>query len=207
MQRYIIFNKESKILITKSLQTIDNNEFQNIITCDNENFKQIDFSLLFNDENKKNTLLLCDKISVEEVFAFATKNLYHVFAAGGIIENDSEELLFMWRNDCWDLPKGHCELGESFENTAKREVMEETGITQPIIESFFDITYHTYYMHGRQELKHTYWYKMHSSHLENLTPQTQEGISKVIWVKKEKLSSILENTYPNIKLLMEKINF
>lgn len=207
MQRYIIFNKNSKILITKSLQSIDSNEFQSIITCDNETFKQIDFSLLFNDKNKENTLLLCDKISVEEVFAISTQSLYHVFAAGGIIENDERELLFMWRNNCWDLPKGHCEKSESFESAAKREVMEETGITQPVIESFFDITYHTYYMHGRQELKHTYWYKMHSSNLENLTPQTEEGISKLIWVKKEKLPSIFENTYPNIKLLMEKINF
>lgn len=207
MQKYIIFNKKSKILITKSSQTIDSKEFQNVITCDNENFKRIDFSLLFNEENKENTLLLCDKISVEEVFAISTQSLYHVFAAGGIIENDDKELLFMWRNDCWDLPKGHCEKGESFATAAKREVMEETGITQPVIESFFDITYHTYCMHGRQELKHTYWYKMHSSNLENLIPQTEEGISKLIWVKKEKLPSILENTYPNIKLLMEKIKF
>ncbi len=207
MQRYIIFNKESKILITKTLPTIKTNEFQNIITCDNENFKQIDFSLLFNDENKENTLLLCEKTSVEEVFAFSTQSLYHVFAAGGIVENEKGELLFMWRNECWDLPKGHCELGESFETTAKREVMEETGIKNLIIESFFDITYHTYYMHGRQELKHTYWYKMHSSSLEDLSPQTVEGISKLIWIKKEKLPSIFEDTYPNIKLLMEKINF
>lgn len=206
MQRYIIFNKKSKILIAKSSQVMETDDFQNIITCDNENFKQVDFSLLFNDENTKNTLFLCDKISEEEVFAFVTQSLYHVFAAGGIIENENKELLFMWRNNCWDLPKGHCEQGESFETAAKREVMEETGITKLFIENFFDITYHTYHMHDRQELKHTYWYKMKSSHLENLTPQTQEGISKVLWIKRESLPSVLENTYPNIKLLLRKLN-
>lgn len=206
MQRYIIFNKKSKILIAKSSQVTETDDFQNIITCDNENFKQVDFSSLFNDENTKNTLFLCDKISEEEVFAFSTQSLYHVFAAGGIIENENKELLFMWRNNCWDLPKGHCEQGESFETAAKREVMEETGITRLFIENFFDITYHTYHMHNRQELKHTYWYKMNSSHLENLIPQTQEGISKVLWVKRDSLTSVLANTYPNIKLLLGKLS-
>ncbi len=30
----------------------------------------------------------------------------------------------------WDLPKGHAEPGESEEQTARREIEEETGITQ-----------------------------------------------------------------------------
>ena len=47
--------------------------------------------------------------------------------------------------DRWDLPKGHCEEGESYEETALRETQEETGITAELIELdpdfHFDLTY------------------------------------------------------------------
>ncbi|MBI2482041.1 MAG: NUDIX domain-containing protein [Candidatus Vogelbacteria bacterium] len=32
------------------------------------------------------------------------------------------------RSGSWSVPGGHLEYGESFENTAKREVLEEAGI-------------------------------------------------------------------------------
>lgn len=38
------------------------------------------------------------------------------------------EFLLMRHRDRWDLPKGHCEEGESFRQTALRETNEETGI-------------------------------------------------------------------------------
>ncbi|MDO5759658.1 MAG: NUDIX domain-containing protein [Bacteroidota bacterium] len=188
------------------MQEINIDDFQNIITCDNENIKQTNFSFLLEDKNTNNTLLLAKDISTEEVFEFVTRPLYHVFAAGGVVENERGEILFIFRNGYWDLPKGHWEEGESFEQTAKREVQEETGIKQLSIKGFLDISFHIYYMHGRQEIKHTYWYKMQSSSLEKLWPQTQEGISDLIWERKDNLTEILNNTYPNIKLLMEKIS-
>lgn len=47
-----------------------------------------------------------------------------------IIENENKELLLQHRVDGdWGLPGGHMELGESFEDTARREVKEETGLT------------------------------------------------------------------------------
>ncbi|WP_270181319.1 NUDIX hydrolase [Alkalihalobacillus sp. CinArs1] len=47
-----------------------------------------------------------------------------------IILNDKDELLLQHRTDGgWGLPGGIMELGESLEETARREVKEETGLT------------------------------------------------------------------------------
>lgn len=43
--------------------------------------------------------------------------------------------------DVWTLPKGTAEDGESAEETAVREVLEETGIRAEIIGPLEDITY------------------------------------------------------------------
>jgi len=39
-----------------------------------------------------------------------------------------DQFLLMRHRDRWDLPKGHCEAGESLVETALRETHEETGI-------------------------------------------------------------------------------
>lgn len=199
MQKYTIFNKHNKILITKTSKEEDLKDYQRIIDCDKDEVEQEGFSLLFSEKETENIILDCHSLSVEEVFARATKNLYHVFAAGGIVENENKELLFMFRNGYWDLPKGHWESGESLPFTAKREVMEETGIKDLEIIDFVGISFHTYNMYGRHEIKHTYWYKMKTSSKEKLLPQTEEGIKELRWIKQEDLGEVLKQSYPNIR--------
>ena len=41
----------------------------------------------------------------------------------------------------WSFPKGHVEAGENYEQTAIREVREETGITAEVMESLGDIDF------------------------------------------------------------------
>ncbi|WP_142126999.1 NUDIX hydrolase [Bacillus sp. SLBN-3] len=54
--------------------------------------------------------------------------------AGGIVYNERNEILLQKRGDRneWGFPGGSMELGESIEETAKREILEETGLTVEI---------------------------------------------------------------------------
>ena len=54
-------------------------------------------------------------------------------AGGGLVYNQKGEVLFIFRNGKWDLPKGGIEIGEDIEYTALREVEEETGVNKLLI--------------------------------------------------------------------------
>lgn len=57
-----------------------------------------------------------------------------------IVMNNKKEILFQHRSDTkeWGLPGGAMELGESFEQTAERELFEETGLIAKDLK-FIDI--------------------------------------------------------------------
>ena len=67
-----------------------------------------------------------------------------IVAAGGIVINDKNETLFIFRDEKWDLPKGKAEKNENITQTAIREVKEETGIKDLIIVKPLDKTYHIF---------------------------------------------------------------
>lgn len=125
-----------------------------------------------------------------------------VLAAGGLVRNKKNKILFIYRNRKWDLPKGKAELGELVQETALREVQEESGLETLILIDHITDTYHTYDLKGSRKLKKTYWYRMYSKEKE-LVPQLEEGITKIKWVKEERLEKIFEKTFPNIIEVVE----
>ena len=122
-------------------------------------------------------------------------------AGGGLVENDKGEVLFIFRNGKWDLPKGGIEKHETIKETAIREVEEETGCTSLIIEQPLEETYHVFKRNGEFRLKVTQWFLMKSTYTGDLNGQLEEGIEKVIWVNKADIPELLENSYKNIELL------
>ena len=130
------------------------------------------------------------------------KNLKVVPAAGGLVLNDEKEILFIYRNSIWDLPKGRIEKGESIETAAIREVEEECGICNLSIEKKLLITYHIYFQNGIR-LKETHWFLMSSNFKGELKPQLEEGITEVVFKNEHQTKKALQNTYANIKLVYD----
>ena len=122
-------------------------------------------------------------------------------AGGGLVYNRKGEVLFIFRNGKWDLPKGGIEKGEDIEYTALREVEEETGVGKLLITKKLQKTYHIFKRNGRYKLKVTHWFEMLSSFEGTPTGQLEEGIEKVEWKSPKQVVEALENSYENIKLL------
>ncbi len=130
------------------------------------------------------------------------KKMPNVVAGGGKVYNENGDILFIYRNDKWDLPKGKAERRESIEETAIREVTEETGVSGLEIVRPIETTYHIFKRNGRHRIKVTYWFEMKTSFKGNLYAQEEEGITKVEWLNKEQTEQALQNSYANIKLLI-----
>ncbi len=124
-------------------------------------------------------------------------------AGGGLVYNKKGEVLFIFRNGKWDLPKGGTEKFEEMEQTAMREVEEETGIGKLKIIKKLQRTYHIFKRNGTYRLKITNWYEMFSDDEQIPIPQENEGIEKVVWLNQEQIKEALKNSFENIKLLFE----
>ncbi|MEO6813997.1 MAG: NUDIX domain-containing protein [Ginsengibacter sp.] len=124
----------------------------------------------------------------------------NILAAGGIVTNEKNELLLIYRYSKWNLPKGHVEAGESFEHCALREVKEETGLKEIEITRFIGTTQHEYfdkYLH-EEAVKETHWFLMNARKDDTLIPQLEEDIQLIKWVTIKELPFILSNSYKNI---------
>ena len=130
------------------------------------------------------------------------KKLPNVIAGGGKVYNQDNDILFIYRNDKWDLPKGKAEGKETIEDTSIREVTEETGVTGLKIVKPIDTTYHIFKRNGKHKIKITYWFEMKTKYKGELIAQEKEGITKVGWLNEKQAKEALLNSYANIKLLV-----
>ena len=124
-------------------------------------------------------------------------------AAGGVVYNNKNQLLMIFKNNKWDLPKGKLEQNENIKECAIREVQEECGISGLSIVNALKDTYHTYEINGKKILKRTYWFTMNSDFKGRLIPQNEEGVTLAIWVDKEHIVEKLNNSFGNIKELLK----
>ncbi len=132
--------------------------------------------------------------------------LKKIIAAGGLVTNEKNELLMIFRRGFWDLPKGKLDEGETIETCAVREVQEETGIVDLESGNLIGITYHEYFDKYLQKdiIKETHWFAMKVKEEPKLIPQKEEGIEEIKWVNKNELEKYLQESYPNIREIVQK---
>lgn len=160
--------------------------------------------------NEALALLKNEDATHVNIYHYNLENLWKKFvnhfnyleAAGGLVKNNKNEILFIYRLDKWDLPKGKVEPGETTELAAVREVEEECGISHLKIIKFITNTYHIYY-DSKLRLKSTYWYEMYYDGNEELIPQIEEGIGIAEWKSQTEFPEVLNHTYENVKILLQ----
>jgi len=113
----------------------------------------------------------------------------------------------MLRRGFWDLPKGKLDAGETIEQCALREVMEETGVEGVILEAPLLVTYHTYDENGKHILKETHWFKMLAPAPGQLAPQQEEQITELRWVDAAGMAELLRKTFPSVRDVASKATF
>ena len=190
---YKVFFNESQLTFSNQ----SNPEAKNILFHHETQFDEA-FHLLSSNSSKFVNIFSDD---IDAVWASFLNYFKHIKAAGGIVRNPQDDILFIFRLGKWDLPKGKMEEGESKEESAIREIEEECSITNLELKRFLMSTFHIYYLR-EYIVKETFWFEVFYDGAELPLPQTEEGIEAVVWKNKSEIPQLLENSYPNIQLLM-----
>ena len=194
---YKVFVNDKPLFLTNQVEK--ETDFQ-IFLLESVDIEQL-IVKMFNNKVKKAFLYHPDE---KEILKKLKEKISVAKAGGGLVYNKKGEVLFIFRNGKWDLPKGGIEKGdEDIEQTALREVEEETGVSGLKITQKLQKTYHVFKRNGTYKLKITHWYEMHTNYKGTLLPQENEGIEKVAWLKPDEIKEALKNSYENIKLLFE----
>jgi 8-oxo-dGTP pyrophosphatase MutT (NUDIX family) len=150
----------------------------------------------FGSGSEKNLYLFHDNL--DELYNNFRSYFKFIPAAGGIVRNEKQESLFIFRRGRWDLPKGKADKGEKPEQTAIREVEEECNIRGVTITRFIASSHHIYYLEEDIVLKKTNWFEMEYTGKQAPRPCKKEGITDYQWLPDDKIEAIADNTFPAI---------
>ncbi len=129
-----------------------------------------------------------------------------ISAAGGVVLDAVDNLLFIFKRGHWDLPKGKCEPDEKPETAALREIMEETGLEGITLQYFLMKTYHIYQERRQYLLKTVFWYLFrHPSTQPSARVQAEEGIEMYRWVAPSEVPFLYTQSYGTIRDVIEKV--
>jgi 8-oxo-dGTP diphosphatase len=121
-----------------------------------------------------------------------------VRAAGGVVVRDGEVLVVHRpRYDDWSLPKGKLEAGETWEDAATREVLEETGVECRLLRELDD----DHYTDRKGRSKRVRWWLMEP--LSTATREADDEVDLVRWVRLDEAAALL--SYGHDRALVEGV--
>lgn len=135
----------------------------------------------------------------KSLFKEIKNSMKFIRAAGGLVSNEENRYLFIFRKGKWDLPKGKLDPGEKNRDAAIREVQEECGVTINQSGDKICKTYHIYEVEGLPIIKKTTWYWMRADNQPDLVPQAEEDITEARWLAPGDFMLVRQNTYPLIR--------
>lgn len=195
---YKVFVNEKKLLLSKQPEDLEKK-------LSYESFSTLEIALdLLENTSVKELNIFGDNI--DEIWA-KFQNLFRIIeAAGGLVNKENGDMLFIKRLGKWDLPKGKMEKGESREESAVREIEEETGLRDVELVKFINTTYHIYIeRNGDKILKCTHWFEMNFSGEDTSKPQIEEGITEVAWKNTTQIENeVFPSTFKNIELIVKE---
>ncbi len=153
---------------------------------------------LFNNLSQKQYSVICSLLPETE----------KMYAAGGVVLGE-EKVLFIKKNNKWELPKGIITKGKDAKETAIKEISEETGLPQDELDIVCELipTHHNRNIEKKKTIKETMWYlvSFKGDMKTKLVPDKSENITKCMWVEKKSLKNPLENSHRHIQYLMEYV--
>lgn len=131
-----------------------------------------------------------------------TIRLPFIQSAGGLVINQDNCILLMFKRGKWDLPKGRIEKGQEKEVAAIREVQEEVGLSIDKLSIIGKLvpTWHTTTHNHKEYLKKTTWFLMAYKGNEKPKPQIEEGIIECRWIHMSELPEYRE-------LIKSRVNY
>lgn len=193
---YKVFVNEKKLLLSAQSENLEK-------TLKYENLTSLEIALDLLENTSVKELNVFGE-NIDEIWSEFQKLFRIIEAAGGLVNNPHRDILFIQRLGKWDLPKGKMEKGESREESAVREIEEETGLKDVQLVRFINTTYHIYVeRNGEKILKCTHWFEMNFDGEDTSKPQTEEGITEVAWKNASQIENeVFPNTFKNIKLII-----
>lgn len=191
---YSIYYLDNILIITESKEKYPGNEF----AFAGDKTALCSFVKAWIDnENRRDTVVY--GYNMEKMFHHLKKHFKYVEAAGGVVRNSENKLLFIRRWNIWDLPKGKVNKNEDIETCALRETEEETGVSGLHITGSFPSSLHFYFYKEKIFLKKTYWFLMDTQYAGTLKPQLEEDITEVKWLTPAQCRDAFRETYRSLR--------